>query len=95
MSTIGLTAPVAIIVLLVGFLLYRWALPKPISGIPYNKKSANSLLGDVPDALRHFVQTKEMGSFFLKRCAELDSPVFQIFAKPFQKPWVIVADGRE
>jgi len=91
----AVAAPFACIVLLTVFLLYRRALPKPIPGIPYDKRSANRLLGDVPDALRHVGQTKEMGSFLLKRCIELDSPVVQIFAKPFQQPWVVVADGRE
>ena len=28
------------------YILYRAALPKPIHGIPYNKKAARSILGD-------------------------------------------------
>lgn len=30
-------------------LFYRRLLPSPIPGIPYNKESANRILGDLPD----------------------------------------------
>ncbi|KAL3426498.1 cytochrome P450 [Phlyctema vagabunda] len=77
------------------FLLYRAALPKPIPGIPYDEKSARRLLGDVPDAFKHYSKTSEMMSFLAQRCQELDSPMVQVFMRPFSKPWVVMADGRE
>ncbi|KAF2160919.1 hypothetical protein M409DRAFT_70014 [Zasmidium cellare ATCC 36951] len=71
------------------------ALPKPIAGIPYDRKSANRLLGDVPDALKHHAQTSEMVTFLEKKCLELGSPIAQVFMRPFSRPWVVLIDGRE
>jgi len=89
------TAFVVSIIVLLAFFVYRWALPKPIPGIPYDRKSANRLLGDVPDALKHVSETKEMVSFLVGRCEKLNSPVVQVFLRPFQRPRVVVMDGRE
>lgn len=45
-----LTIGVAACVLLAAVICLRRALlPKPISGIPYNKAAANRILGDAPD----------------------------------------------
>lgn len=81
--------------LLVSYLLYQKLLPKPIPGIPYNKTSARRLLGDVSDALAHYAETGEVISFLCKRCVELESPIAQVFMRPFGKPWVVLVDGRE
>jgi cytochrome P450 len=87
--------------LLVGFVaialvrLYRAALPKPIPGIPYVEKNAQSIFGDIPDALKHYRETGMLSTFCVRRCEELDSPIFQIFLRPFCKPWVILSDARE
>lgn len=40
------------------YLFYRWLLPKPISGIPYNTKATQSIFGDIPDMLEHFKHSK-------------------------------------
>ncbi|PPJ57083.1 hypothetical protein CBER1_00480 [Cercospora berteroae] len=85
----------AAFVLFVGYIFYQKLLPKPMPGIPYNKTSARRLLGDVPDALAHLAETQEVISFLTKRCIELNSPVVQVFMRPFSKPWVVLVDGRE
>ncbi|KAG2000852.1 hypothetical protein GB937_010771 [Aspergillus fischeri] len=72
--------------------VYRALLPKPIPGIPYNKASANRILGDAPDLLKWRAETKEIWSYIRKLAVELDSPVIQMFMRPFGKPWVIVTD---
>lgn len=89
------TACVVLFIVLSAVLLYRWALPKPIPGIPYDQKSASRILGDLPDALKHLSETQEMVSFLVERCEKLDSPVIQVFLRPFQRPRVVVMDGRE
>lgn len=76
-------------------LLYRMALPKPIPGIPYNEASAHSILGDIPAMLRWKKETRELFSWMTAQCTTLNSPMVQIFAKPFSTPWVIVTDARE
>lgn len=92
LSTLGLFAGV---VLAAAFAIYRALLPKPIPGIPCDQAASKRLFGDVPDALKYHAETSEMLSFLVKRCKELDSPIIQVFMRPFQKPWVVVADGRE
>ena len=83
------------VLLVASFAAYRYMLPTPIPGIPYNRASASRLFGDVPDALKHFAETSEMGSFLDQRCKELNSPIVQLFMRPFRKPWVVIADDNE
>jgi hypothetical protein len=40
-------------------------------------------------------ETKEIWSYIRHLAIELDSPIFQMFMRPFGKPWVIVTDFRE
>ncbi|EMD97751.1 hypothetical protein COCC4DRAFT_174025 [Bipolaris maydis ATCC 48331] len=89
-----LLAPVAIIV--VTYLVYQAAMPTTLPGIPYKTISASRLLGDLPDMLSYMTRTKQTVSFFASHCVELNSPVTQIFIRPFlSKPWVIITDSRE
>lgn len=76
-------------------LVYRAALPKPIRGIPYNHASARSILGDIPSMIKWKNETRETFSWITLQCKKLNSPIVQIFAKPFSKPWVIITDARE
>lgn len=82
------------IILAACYAFYRWALPRPIPGIPYNKDAANSILGDAPDALR-FSENSEIVTWMKETLIKLNEPMIQVFMKPFSKPWVIVADFRE
>jgi hypothetical protein len=58
-TNIGFTFPSLETTLLVGgtlvvlFLAYRAALPRPIPGIPCNASAASSLLGDIPEMLSY------------------------------------------
>ncbi|KAG8157457.1 hypothetical protein KVR01_012841 [Diaporthe batatas] len=82
--------------LLLGCLwLYRAALPKPIPGLPYKKGSEKRLLGDAPDIIEWQKETKEVFSYMRKLALDLKAPVFQMFMRPFGKPWVILTDFRE
>lgn len=69
MSTLMLfmTSPLAIVsgVLFFGaYLFYRWLLPKPIAGIPYNKKATKSIFGDIPVMLDHLKHNKCITDWF-------------------------------
>lgn len=94
MSSFQSLALVSAIVLGACYAFYRWALPKPIPGIPYNRDAANSILGDAPDALR-FSENSEIVTWMKETLIKLDAPMIQVFMKPFSKPWVVVADFRE
>jgi cytochrome P450 len=75
------------------YLLYQWALPKPIPGIPYHKPSSRHILGSIPDMLRLQSETgATFVDYMIHLSKELDSPIFQVFLGPFVKPHVVLAD---
>ena len=92
LSTYGI---IGVIILLAGWLLYRAALPKPIPGIPYNKEATRNIIGDVPTFMKWYSKRPEIYAWLSSQCVKLNSPVIQVFMRPFGKPWVIVTDFRE
>jgi len=75
--------------------LYRWALPKPIPGIPHNAAAAKHILGDVPSLLEGIGRTGEFNLWLLEQASKLGSPLFQVLIRPLGKPIVVLADFRE
>ncbi|KAI2616898.1 cytochrome P450 [Hypomontagnella submonticulosa] len=98
-QAIGLVSPRAFgifsVVAVCLYALYRWLLPKPIPGIPYNPKATTMLFGDAPDMVREVSVTGELRVWCAKQVKKLNSPIVQVFIVPFSKPWVLVADFRE
>jgi hypothetical protein len=77
------------------YLCYRWALPRPIPGIPYNKEATKTILGDIVPMVSYVGKTKEFTQFFTLQNIRHRSPIVQVFASPFGKPFVIITDFRE
>jgi hypothetical protein len=77
------------------WLLYRWLLPKPIVGIPYNKSATKSIFGDIPDMLNHLKTSKELGDWLLAHNENHNSPIVQVFTDLFGNPTVLISDYRE
>ncbi|KAI5212138.1 cytochrome P450 [Aureobasidium subglaciale] len=78
------------------YVLYRAVLPKPIPGIPYNKKAANSIFGDVPEWLSYIKKNNGQAlNWWHREMEKHDSPIIQLFLDPFGPPAVVVADFRE
>jgi hypothetical protein len=77
------------------YLGYRWALPKPIPGVPYNLDSANSILGDLPAMLKQLSATGQIFPWTTAQNTKLNSPIVQVFTRPLMKPWVIITDFKE
>lgn len=75
--------------------LYWQALPKPLPGIPYTRKSRWRFFGDALDFVKYTKDTGEGFRWFATKAAEIQSPIFQVFLAPFSKPVVIVADIQE
>jgi hypothetical protein len=93
-------SPLAILFLIgvfvvVAYFSYQWLLPRPIPGIPYNKTAAKSLFGDIPQMMAHAASTKEVFQWLTLQNVKLSSPIVQVFARPFSKPWIILSDFRE
>ncbi|KAK5706190.1 hypothetical protein LTR97_001177 [Elasticomyces elasticus] len=95
MLSLSLAGLVLAAVLTAGYLLYRAAIPTPIPGIPFVRLSATRPFGDFPALVKHNAKTKEFTSFLVNKCVELNSPVIQVFIRPFQRPWVVLQDSRE
>lgn len=83
------------ILLTAAYLAYRAMLPKPITGIPYNKPAAKSLLGDFPSFMKWREKKPELWAWVSSQSYKLNSPVIQLFMRPMGRPWVVVADFRE
>lgn len=77
------------------YLTYRRLLPKPLPGIPYNKEATKTLLGDMGPMVKHMGETQELFSWIASQNVKLNSPIVQIFARPFASPWIAVTDYRE
>lgn len=73
-------------VLVFSVCLYRLLLPKPIPGIPYNKHAARNILGDLPQLAKYMKETKEINAWLINQCRIHDSPIVQVFPRPFSKP---------
>lgn len=88
-------AAVLAAVLILGYVLYRAALPRPIPGIPYHKDSATKILGDAPDMVNHMKKYGTMVDWLTMQGSALNSPIYQLFMNPLSKPIVYVTDPRE
>ena len=87
---------IGVLILIAAYILYRAALPRPIPGIPYNKTSARRIFGDVPEFLAYQAETSgTLSQWIAQQATEFESPVFQLFLRPFGKPWVVTSDFRE
>lgn len=80
----------AIGILLTGiYALYRWLLPKPLPGIPFNKAASKSIWGDV-------LELRDDPSGLAKWCSKQleahGTPICQALMGPLSKPVVLVAD---
>ena len=84
-STLGV---IGVIVLFAGYLAYQALLPKPIPGIPYNKEAAKRLFGDVPELMKWRSKGRpEVFAWITEQTVKMDSPIIQLFMRPFGRPW--------
>ncbi|KAH8704501.1 cytochrome P450 [Phaeosphaeriaceae sp. PMI808] len=90
----GLAIP-ATLVLTGAFLFYRWLLPKPIPGIPYNAEATKSIFGDLPSVTKHLETSQASTDWLMSHNTRHNSPIVQIFMDLFSKPWVVITDYRE
>jgi hypothetical protein len=92
MATLIYVGPLAALFL---YGLYQWLLPKPLPGIPYNEAAAKSLFGDIPDLVNEVSKTGDFADYIRKQSKKHNSPLAQVFVKPFGKPTLLVCDFRE
>ncbi|PNS19187.1 Isotrichodermin C-15 hydroxylase [Sphaceloma murrayae] len=73
-----------------------WLLPKPIPGIPYRPTATKNVLGDIPELLKATSSTgKTYMQWIQEQMLEMNTPIVQMFIRPFLGPVLILADYRE
>ncbi|KXJ94077.1 putative cytochrome P450 [Microdochium bolleyi] len=77
------------------YILYRQALPKPLSDIPYDDQSAKRIMGDVPHLLEKIERGEAARMFWIEMFEKHASPVTQYFMGPTAKSAVAIGDYRE
>ncbi|KAI0454610.1 cytochrome P450 [Xylaria acuta] len=77
------------------YLAYRWALPKPIPGIPYDESAKNGLFGNLPELISMLTATGKTRPFFTEHPKKHNSALTQVWMGPLQKPGLILSDFRE
>lgn len=77
------------------YLFYRWLLPTPIPGIPYNPEAIKSVFGDIPSMLKHVQTSKMISDWIQSHTTRHASPIVQLFIDIFGKPVVVISDYRE
>ncbi|KAI8931402.1 hypothetical protein NX059_011732 [Plenodomus lindquistii] len=82
-------------VLVACYALYQWLRPKPIPGIAHNPSATKSLLGHAPAMIKEVSETGEFRVWCAKQVQNMNSPLCQIFIRPFSQPWILLADFRE
>ena len=90
-STIGVVSVGATLL----YAVYKYLLPKPLPGIPYNEESSKRLMGDIPDITAFVEAGGRRKLWWAHQAQKHQSPVVQFFFGPGMKPCVIVADYRE
>ncbi|KAH8682696.1 cytochrome P450 [Xylariales sp. PMI_506] len=86
----------AVILIACLYFAYRWALPKPLPGIPYNKAATKQLFGDIPALLHHITNTGMTFAEWTNAQVRIhNSPIMQCFIRPLGKPVIILSDFRE
>lgn len=77
------------------FWILDLAYPRPYAGIPYSKQAAKRLLGDVPDFVKFIQSGQDPAHFGIAQCRKLNSPLIQVFLRPFSRPFIFLDDDRE
>ncbi|PSK38493.1 hypothetical protein B9Z65_6046 [Elsinoe australis] len=82
--------------LLLLYIIYQRLLPKPILGIPYRPDAVKKIFGDLPALLEATSKSdKTYMQWIQEQMRELESPIMQVFIRPFSKPVIILGDFRE
>lgn len=77
------------------YLVYQWALPKPLPNIPYNAEAVKTILGDAAEIAKLRKNGGRPRTWFGQQAAKHNSPLVQVFLAPLSKPMLILSDFRE
>lgn len=92
---LAVTVAAAVCVAGGSYTLYRSYLPKPVPGIPYNKKAIKYPWGDIPELAAHLSSGGNFYLWILDQMKSQNSPIKQVFLGMSSGPTIILADYRE
>lgn len=94
MIPLGVSIAISALFILL-YVARKWALPKPLPGIPFRLGSERSILGDAAGMLSDLADSDQTWMQWVSwQMIKLDSPIIQILL-PFRKPIVVVGDYNE
>ncbi|KAG8629057.1 hypothetical protein KVT40_002922 [Elsinoe batatas] len=76
------------------FLIYRAAIPTPLSNIPYSKESRKPF-GHAGEMMAWSKANETVFDWMAAQGKRLNSPIYQLFIQPFSRPTIVVTDPRE
>lgn len=83
-------------ILIASLFIYRKVMPKPLPAIPYNPEALRSFFGDIPSVISWSKQHGEQRKWFQAQALRHNSPIVQVFTKPFwYGPQVVLTDHKE
>ncbi|CAJ2509662.1 Uu.00g146880.m01.CDS01 [Anthostomella pinea] len=88
-------AVLAIVALSLVYLAYRWALPRPLPGIPFDESARRSLFGSLPEIQAHIRKTGRLRTWIAAHPTRHNSALTQIWMGPLSKPALVLADFQE
>ncbi|KAI1337269.1 cytochrome P450 [Xylariaceae sp. FL0016] len=77
------------------YIVYRWSLPVPLPGIPYNAEAVKTPLGDIPGIAAVERSGGRSSQWFAEQGRRHGSAVVQVFMEPLGRPSVVVSGFRE
>lgn len=77
------------------YLGYRWALPRPIAGIPYDESASRTIFGNLPEIRAYVKKNGRLRPWLSDHPLRHKSPITQFWARPFKKPSIIISDFQE
>lgn len=77
------------------WLLYKFSLLiplRPLHGIPYNEEITHTIFGDLSNMWSEVSKSNDICAWLLRQTQKRDSPLYQVFIRPFSKPSVLLTD---
>lgn len=88
-------AAIPIIAAVFLYLAYRWALPKPIPGIPYDESARRNILGNLPEIRAYLKKHGRFRPWIVAHPVRHKAPLTQFWLRPFAGPSLILSDFQE
>ncbi|EAU36731.1 predicted protein [Aspergillus terreus NIH2624] len=80
---------------LFAWLLYKFSLlclPTPFHDIPHNEGTTRTIFGDLASMLSEVSKSNDIFTWLLRQTQKANSPLYQVFIRPFGRPSILLSD---